>query len=189
MSKMRPLVVSLDLEMNQPSGAIVQIGAAVGNLLTGEQVGLFEALVDPGEPLSPAISELCAIDPQDLRDNGVPLAEAYSRLVAFLEPHAQTRQLNPLTWGGGDSQALRTQLGVENEQWVFGRRWLDVKTVYIAWCAARGLNGTGGLSASMKKLKLKFEGRPHGAAADAWNTFRMYRALLQGISPSRGSAP
>ena len=77
------------------------------------------------------------------------------------------------------AETLRQHLGLEHDRWLFGRRWLDVKTVYIAWCHARGKEGFGGLSSSMKKLKLKFEGRAHNAAIDAWNTFRMYRALLQ----------
>jgi hypothetical protein len=40
---MKELIVALDLELNQPSGRIVQIGAVLGNVRTGEIVSHFDA--------------------------------------------------------------------------------------------------------------------------------------------------
>lgn len=175
----RSVLVALDLEMNQPSGAIIQVGLAVGDLQTGACLGMLDVLVRPNEPLAPYIVELCGITDAMLDADGVSLAQAHARMLQFLAPFAATRQLNPLTWGGGDSDTLRRQLGEDGETWTFGRRWIDTKTVYMAWQHAHGRDAKGGLRSSMKQMGLKFEGRAHTAAADAWNTFRMYRTLTQ----------
>jgi len=96
----------------------------------------------------------------------------------LLEPFAGERVLNPITWGGGDTETLREQLQLDREQWLFGRRWLDAKTLFVAWRMAQGRELQGGLGRSMTKLGLAFEGRQHNAIDDAENTFRIYRALL-----------
>ena len=44
---MKELLVSLDLELNQPSRRIIQIGAVVGNIRTGEIVSRFDSKVSP----------------------------------------------------------------------------------------------------------------------------------------------
>lgn len=185
----RSHIVALDLEMNQPSGRIIQIGAVVGDLATGRVLDTFSVLVDPQEPLSDRISALTGISPDALLTQGVPLAGAYARLAAWLEPFKDTRQLNPLTWGGGDSRELREQLALADDRWLFGRRWLDVKTVYAAWRHAQGKRGDGGLARSMTKLGLRFQGRKHDARDDALNTFSMYIALLRQFDISRGGLP
>lgn len=175
---MRNMLVSLDLEMNQPSGAIIQIGAVMGNLETGEIVSKFESKVNPSEVLAPAIIALTKISQADV-DQAPHLVEAYFALNQWLGPYAELRVLNPLTWGGGDTETLRVQLNMERERWPFGRRWIDAKTLYVAWRMAQGKDISGGLARAMTKLGLAFQGQKHNALDDATNTFRMYRALLK----------
>jgi hypothetical protein len=55
---MKELLVSMDLELNQPSRRIIQIGAVTGNIRTGEIVSRFDSKVSPNEELSPAIVRL-----------------------------------------------------------------------------------------------------------------------------------
>ena len=44
-----------------------------------------------------------------------------------------TEFLNPITWGGGDSAEVREQLSpVAREDWCFGRRWIDAKTLVVS---------------------------------------------------------
>lgn len=180
-STVKPLVVALDLEMNQPSRKIIQIGAVIGDVRTGEIVSRFDTKVDPGEPLAERIADLTGIHPEQL--TGAPrLKAAGEALARWLAPYDDRRLLNPLTWGGGDSVELREQLGRKDECWLFGRRWIDVKTIYGAWRMAQGRNIEGGLARAMTKLGLSFEGRKHDAVDDALNTFRMYRALLAEFS-------
>jgi inhibitor of KinA sporulation pathway (predicted exonuclease) len=172
------LLVSLDLEMNQPSGKIIQIGAVLGNVETGEIVSEFESKVNASETLAPAIIALTKITQREV-DQAPHLLDAYYALSLWLDRYAELRVLNPLTWGGGDTETLRVQLNMEMERWPFGRRWIDTKTLYVAWRMAQGKDISGGLAKAMTKLELAFQGQKHNALDDAKNTFRMYRALLK----------
>lgn len=179
--------VALDLEFNQPSQRIIQVGAVIGRVDTGEVLSRFSVFVNPEEPLSPRISELCGIAPGVLETAG-SLAEAYEHLTHWLAPFDGERRLNPLTWGGADAHALRDALGYDDGSvGLFGRRWVDVKTVFTAWQDAHGQQATGGLAPSMKRMGLVFQGRKHDAADDALNTFRMYACLLQALRGSTGA--
>ncbi|HEY3655420.1 MAG TPA: 3'-5' exonuclease [Steroidobacteraceae bacterium] len=154
---MKELLVSLDLELNQPSRRIIQIGAVVGNIRTGEIVSRFDSKVSPDEELSPAIAKLTKIKQEEV-DVTPKLREAYESLKCWLEPFAGERVLNPVTWGGGDTETLREQLQLDRERWLFGRRWLDAKALFVAWRMAQGRDLQGGLGRSMTKLGLAFEG-------------------------------
>jgi inhibitor of KinA sporulation pathway (predicted exonuclease) len=100
---MKELLVSLDLELNQPSRRIIQIGAVVGNIRTGEIVSQFDSKVSPDEELSPAIAKLTKIKQEEVNE-APKLREAYESLKRWLDPFASERVLNPITWGGGDTR-------------------------------------------------------------------------------------
>jgi len=179
--KFNPIEIftSLDLEMAQPSCKIIQIGACVGNIRTGEILEKLSVFVNPNEELTPFIINLTGIRQEDV-DNGYTLEEAYGILK---EMHVRHKSfVNPATWGGGDNQELFKQLKTENpnfEGWCFGRRWIDAKTLFVSWRFANGRPIQGGLAKSMLKVGLKFEGRKHNATDDSVNTFHMYRRLLE----------
>lgn len=180
---MKELIVSLDLELNQPSGRIVQIGAVLGNIRTGEIVSRFDCLVDPGEPFCECVAELTGIRPEALAQAPL-LPLAVSKLEQWLSPYEKLRFRNALVWGGGDTETLRREMGVDPERWIFGRRWIDVKTIYVAWRMAQNKDVTGGLARAMTKFGLAFQGRKHNAVDDALNTFRLYRVLLEQFKPT-----
>jgi inhibitor of KinA sporulation pathway (predicted exonuclease) len=172
-------ILSLDLELNQPSNTIIQLGIAVGNLNTGEI--LLKEVIDihTTEILNPFIIDLTGIRQIDV-DHGQPLQSAYERMVSIANQYDTF--INPITWGGGDTETLRKQLDLDHDRWRFGRRWIDVKTVYIAWRTAQQKEVQGGLAKAMTKLGLCFSGRKHNAGDDAANTFRIYHRLLQEFS-------
>lgn len=177
---MKPIEIftSLDLEMNQPSRRIIQIGACVGNINTGQIFEKLSVFVNPGEHLNPAITELTKITQDDV-NSGLTLEEAYCKLKKMHENYSSF--VNAITWGGGDSQELLEQLEQENphfEGWCFGRRWIDTKTLFVSWRFANGQPIQGGLARSMTKVGLKFDGQKHNAQDDATNTFKMYRKML-----------
>jgi inhibitor of KinA sporulation pathway (predicted exonuclease) len=170
-------LTSLDLELNQPSGKIIQIGAVIGDTQTGEITQRLRVYVDPQEALSEFIIQLTGITEADIKEKGVTLKEAYLQLKDFHLRHSSF--MNPLTWGGGDSQEIFDQLVSEDRaDWPFGRRWVDAKTLYVSECIARGLPVQGGLSKVMTKYNMKFNGRKHDAQDDAENTFRLYHEML-----------
>jgi inhibitor of KinA sporulation pathway (predicted exonuclease) len=210
--------LSLDLEMNQPSQKIIQIGAVAGNIFTGQILERLSVFVNPGEQVREDIVKLTGIT-QEMVDAGVRLEDAYSQLAAMHARH--DCYVTPITWGGGDSQELREQL---NEKWTdartlqhaavlmahmndiaeilelesrqrfqfatqvtkedlqsfcFGRRWFDVKTLYIGYCLMNDMKLQAGLAKAMTKFGLAFKGRKHNALDDAENTFTMARTLLR----------
>jgi inhibitor of KinA sporulation pathway (predicted exonuclease) len=171
-------LLSLDLEMNQPSGRIIQIGACVGNIHTGEIVETLSILVDPGEPLSDFIIGLTGITEERLDRDSTSLLEAYQTLQSMHKRH--TCFMNPLTWGGGDSYELKKQL-IEQDSlqgpWCFGRRWIDVKTLYHTRQLMNGKPVQAGLAKALVKLGLQFKGRKHDALDDAINTFKIFLEL------------
>jgi inhibitor of KinA sporulation pathway (predicted exonuclease) len=174
-------LTSLDLELNQPSGKIVQIGAVIGDTETGEITHRLRIYVNPGEPIAPFITELCNITQEQIDKQGVSLEEAYLQLKQFHRQHSTF--MNALTWGGGDTQGIYDQLSEDARlDWCFGRRWIDAKTVHVSNTIAKNNSVySGGLKSALKAWKLKFIGRPHDAQDDAENTFRLYYEMLFNI--------
>jgi DNA polymerase III alpha subunit (gram-positive type) len=82
---MKEFIVALDLELNQPSERIVQIGAVLGNVRTGEVVSHFDAKVNPGEPFSSRIAELTGISAAEL-ESASCLAAAGEAFAAWIRP-------------------------------------------------------------------------------------------------------
>lgn len=168
--------LTLDLELNQPSRKIIQVGYVVGNVLTGELITRGTVMVNPKEELSPYITGLTSITPSMLEvDCTVHDAYLHVRNVA----DAFDLSTNMVTWGGGDHEALRTQSGMDDEKWRFGRRYTDVKTLFCAYALANGMKVAGGLSKSMNKFGMSFQGKKHWAEDDAYNTFLIYVELLK----------
>lgn len=171
--------LSLDLEMNQPSGNIIQVGVTLGKPAQSEEEYIVRQwLVSPGEPLSADITQLTGISEQDLAERAVSWETVGAELGALMREHEPF--VNPVTWGGGDSTALKDAFrshGVEFP--FFGRRWVDVKTLHTFLSLARNKNPQGGLRSVMAGYGLKFVGEPHRADADAFNTLRLFFHLLE----------
>lgn len=167
--------LSLDLEMAQPSGKIIQVGACVGDLRTGEILETYSRYVKIDESLSPFIVTLTGITDNCLSTEGVTLVEAYEGLKAICERYDTF--CNPLVWGGGDSKELRDQLG-QTPGWPFGHRWLDVKTLFQFNQFKHDQKPQAGLAKALFKCGLNFKGRKHNALDDAINTFRLAHRLM-----------
>ena len=170
------IVAAIDLEMNKPSNKIIQIGLHIGDLLTGEAKISCSWNINPNEPIDPFITQLTGIRDIDVVA-GFTLEQAYKDMCGHLAQYKPF--MNPLTWGGGDAELLRNQLGLTDERFVFGRRWIDVKTLYQSWRFSQNESIRSGLAKSMTRVGLKFEGTKHTAMDDASNTFRIYRELLK----------
>ena len=170
-------LLSLDLELNQPSGSIIQIGAVVGNLASGKILEEYSAYINCGEILDPFIINLTGIKQENV-DNGISLFTAYDQLKELHKKYECFR--NPLAWGSGDTLCLKKQLHItDDELFLFGRRWIDVKTVFISYRWANNLSHQAGLSKALSKLDMQFQGRKHSAVSDSLNTFIIYRRLLE----------
>lgn len=170
-------ILALDLELNQdPSGAkIIEIGACIGDTVTGEIIENYSAFVNPHQILVDAIIKLTGITQAEV-DTAGTLADAYLGMEAMAKRHDSAHM--PLVWGMGDGYAIRKELP-PSIPWAFGRRELDVKGVFQAYQIARQNKLQAGLAKAMTKLGLNFKGRKHRALDDARNTFIIFFELLK----------
>lgn len=166
---------ALDLEMEQPCGTIIQIGAVKFDDLTGEILDRFNEYIKLDHSLSSYITSLTGIKNEDIV-YGKTLREAFTNLNKFTE---ECHSLRAVVWGSNDMLTLKTQLPPIT--WKYGRRVMDVKTLHQFIGPMLGLNDTGGLSKIMSKYGLHFEGKKHNALFDAENTAKLYMELKQYI--------
>ena len=169
--------LSLDLEMNQPSGKVIEVGVAVGNVHS-EIVETKNWYVDPGEPVDEYITKLTGIDDRTIEEKSVPMevvAAELSELIRWCGCF-----VNPVQWGGGDSQKLLSEFRMRGIDFPhFGRREIDVKTICVYLAMVEGRKPVGGLKSYLNRHGLQFRGTPHRAADDAENTLRLWFSLMK----------
>lgn len=177
-------LLSLDLEMAQPSGRIIQIGACVCDLDAGKIVADLSVYVNPGEKISDYIVSLTGITQDTIDRRGVSLQEAYDLLLTLHRKYGCHRQ--PLTWGGADSAELKRQLNYPND-YIFGFRWTDVKTVYQSYRMANRKSTQGGLKGALRHFSIMPLGRHHNALMDSKHTFLVFHKLCQMLKQTKGA--
>lgn len=170
-------ILTIDLEMNQPSRKVIQVGAAVYTV-TGVLVEKFETFVDPEEPINPEITTLTGVKDSDVV--GAPKVKEAYEMLEFI--HAKHKCFtNPLVWGSGvrnDSLTIYEQSGVDRPNFM-GYRVLDVKSIFQSVQMTNNKTVRGGLKKCCETLGIGFEGQYHTALADAMNTFRVWHFLMK----------
>lgn len=169
---MNPRFWAFDLEMNKPSGKIIQIGAVVGRVDTGKILDVLNIYVNPHEQLDPFIIELCGIS-QDTVDHGIELADAGAQLEAWVTENKACK--SPIVWGNGDLRCLKQQSGAFQDV----HREIDLKTIHQFNTIKRGISMKGGLAKAIESYGGIFEGRQHDAQDDAINTFNLAHILYE----------
>ena len=180
-NKSPEIYVAWDLEMNQPSNRIIQIGAVVGNIKTGEIFEEFSRYVkSEDDPISEFITKLTGITDEMCANEGVFLYEAYKELSALQQRHGAF--INGVNWGD-DRTSLYNQLKgqLQPKEWTFGGRHEDAKACYRMIATARDLPFRGGLAKSMTRFGLKFSGTKHSAKDDAKNTLLIYSHMMNSL--------
>lgn len=182
-------ILSLDLELNQPSRKIIQVGACVFKPRNCEIVEKFMVYVNPAELLNPEITTLTGITNEDVA-RGTDILNAYKQLKILHERHKC--MMNPVVWGSGvfsDSSALFDQAN-PGEPNFMGMRVTDAKTLYQSWRMMTNKKVKGGLEVALEEMGMRFEGRPHQALDDAINTARIWcklaDALRRGLKAQEG---
>jgi ATP-dependent DNA helicase DinG len=177
---------SLDLELNSKNDGttprIIQVGVAWGSPIRPEEIETYSWYLDPEEPITPFITQLTGITDEIIKEKAVPhdkLAEELGMLVSW-----EKCFVNPVVWGGGGEGNDATELKDEfRERGInflyFGRRVIDVKTLYVFNQMVLGKTPSGGLRKSMISYGLDFIGQSHNAEYDALNTLRFFFYFLQ----------
>lgn len=173
-------ILTIDCEFNQPSKKTIEIGAAVYDVRSGEQLETFQTFVNPNEHITPFITELTTITDDMVSGTNVPLIkEAFLRLRELHLRHACF--MNPIVWGSGvrnDSLALYEESAVQEPNFM-GYRVIDAKTLYQSYMMMHNKQIKGGLKTACERLGIGFEGKNHTALADAVNTFRIWHFLTR----------
>ena len=173
---------SLDLELNNKKDGtipkIIQVGVAIGSPLRPENIQSYSWFLDPEEPITPFITELTGITDEIIQEKSVShkvVAQEFGELLKVNNVFP-----NPITWGQNDDKELKDEFRARNIDFpFFGRRIIDVKTIYVFLEMVNGRSPAGGLSKSMGRYKIPFNGKSHRADVDAVNTLRFYFYLLQ----------
>jgi len=170
--------LALDLELNQPSGKIIQVGIAIGKADDRfENYFTKKWYIDPNEPIDQFIIDLTGITDSDIKSNCVSHETVARELGELIKEHKCF--VNPVTWGGGDSSELLAEFSKHCVDFpYFGRRWIDVKTWYTLMMFAKDKKPSGGLSSAMGAFKLHFKGTAHRADIDAANTLAFFHLLV-----------
>lgn len=167
-------IISLDLEMSQPSRKIIQIGYIISNVKNQKTILTRSLIVNPNEELSPDIIKLTGIT-QDQVNNGSTLHQAYDQLVKDITQHNTHKHV--FQWGL-DHYELRNQLGLKWEDYIFRPRSHDIKSYYQLYqiVLPNGKTVTG-LKQSLVNIGLTWNythGVQHDALADAHNTLLLF---------------
>ena len=157
----------LDLEMNQPSGAIIQIGAVCMDMKTGIIKSQFSQYINPQEKLDERIIALTGIT-QEMVDGGRSLKHV---LEEMFWPWLASKHI--CAWGSDVEQLIEISeiMGLRVPE---GLNHYDAKAVAsILRCAFPSSRTRGGLKDTMDLFGVPFIGRQHDGLVDAMNTAKL----------------
>lgn len=164
-------LIVFDLECNQPSGKIIEIGA-VRLTRNFEIRDEFQTLVNPNEPITNDIIELCKLNEDDLASiaSADSLEDAGTRFHAWATK--ETKNVVLASWGNFDVTELHSQW----KGCPFRRKAVDIKSIALWELARYGLKSTNSLSSSLTAFGIVSYGVAHRAVYDALNTARLLQA-------------
>jgi len=174
---------ALDLELNNKNDGttpkIIEVGIAIGNPTEPyDNIKTFNWYLNPGQNIDPFIEKLTGISDTMIETSSVPHEIVANELGDLLKVY--NCFVNPIVWGQGDSDELKQEFKDRNIHFpFFGRRIVDVKTIYVFNQICKGKTPSGGLRKSMNSYGLDFLGTPHRADKDALNTLRFFFHLLE----------
>jgi len=177
---------SLDLELNSKQDGtvpkIIQVGVCVGSPVRPEELKTYSWYIDPEENIFPFITQLTGITDEIIKEKSVSHETVASELGDILKQNQCF--CNSIVWGGNskfsDASELKDEFTQRNISFpFFGRRVVDVKTLYVFNQMVQGKSPSGGLRKSMISYGLDFIGTPHRADVDALNTLRFFFYFLE----------
>jgi len=171
--------IALDLELNQPSNRIIQVGVAIGNAQQkSEEYVVKKWYLNPNEPIDKFITELTGITNGNISSYSVSHTTVARELTELIKEY--NPWLQPVVWGYDDAGQLRREFERNNVEFKhFGGRWLDVKTVYNFLQFSQNESPNGNLQQAMSVQGSWFDGDTHRADVDARNTLKFWFDLMQ----------
>lgn len=171
--------IAIDLELNQPSNRIIQVGVAIGNAYqSADKYIVRKWYIDPNEPIDTFIVGLTGITSGDIRSFSVGHQTVARELSDLIKEHQPW--LNPIVWGYDDAGVLRREFEKNKIEFKhLGGRWIDLKTIYNFLQFSKDHDPKGNLQQAMSITGLWFEGDQHRADIDACNTLKFWFHLMK----------
>lgn len=153
---------------------IIELGVCVLDYLTKEVSRKASFLVRPDLlDISNYCTKLTGITREQLVRDGYPLGEVLNRV----------RKLYPIRssvwagWGAGDRDHIAKETSDKGVVNPFRDNYLDIGFLYRFRIGSRRRIG---LEEALRELGMRFEGRPHSGADDAWNAAMILRQFAGG---------
>lgn len=167
-------LIVLDLEMNQPSGKIIQIGAVLVDLKKQNMlVDDFNKYVNPHEPLDPYI-----IDLTNIKQEEVDKAEDITKVLGDFWKWVEGSKCGGNIWAWGTDVEELQKVSIDNALLTPKLRSVNMKYLSFLIRSAIGSKQRGGLKNTMDLFKVQFEGRQHNALVDATNTAYLLKHIF-----------
>lgn len=183
---MKAKYVALDLEMEQPSGEIIQVGVAWLDAETGV-LDSKNFYITPSQCVSEFIRDLTGITDDDF-DWSKNRRQCYSEFTEFMRSIVDRKTYREyITWGGGDVHTLAKDISFLSQSTeldlntvLSSRRHTDVKTLvlYETVCAGRSVSSVS-LSSALRAHNVVTRGRSHDAGDDAYNTLYLFLNMVE----------
>lgn len=151
---------------------IIEVGVCLFDGLTGEIDRKKSYIVRPDLlEISDFCAELTGITESRIRDEGAPLHEVINRM----RKEYPLRNRGWASWGLSDKKHFFHECRYKNIEYPFTYEHINIKYLLSLWLRqAKGM----GLTKALQTLHMKFEGRPHSGADDAYNAARILKVIL-----------
>jgi len=176
MSNKTSRIIVLDLECTcwgkpcDRTPEIIEIGACVYNNRTNNITDCISLIV---RPKNLDISEYCTAL-TGLTENDVKRGQWLNEALGTLRKNLPLRSCPWGSWGDYDRTQLMSECEEKAINYPFNRTHLNIK--FLFGLLMRDKTGSG-LSKALERLNMKFEGEPHRASFDAYNTARILQNL------------
>lgn len=180
MTKRLDTILVVDLESTcwagpPPAGQeheVIEIGLCLLDVATLEKREKRSILVQPGHStVSPYCCALTTLTPEQVEQEGIPLAEA----CALLREEYCSRTRPWASYGDYDRQQLMRECRRKGIDYPFGSRHLNVKTLFAL---AYALPQEVPLDEALHIMGFPLEGTHHRGHDDAWNIAHILAELL-----------
>jgi inhibitor of KinA sporulation pathway (predicted exonuclease) len=179
-------MIFVDLELNQPSNSIIQIGAVCMNLSTGKVVDSFDVICNPGEYPNDFITKLTGITKENVMD-GQPLKNALSDFWRWVNSCSVGNRV--AAWGR-DVQELIDASVYYKLRFKWPKQY-DVKQFVNMYQFFASENSSSpnklnkGLFMAVQDSGLDFVGTQHNAYDDALNTANIFYLVKKQINEGK----
>lgn len=169
-------LVVVDLEANQPSNKIIEIGAVKVTRDGSIHPNQFSSFVYLDEPLNPEVAKLTGISEMNLINLSAP--NFSDAMTTFKEwALSESKNIVLASWGNWDIPLLRSACRQCDIEYPFRGKSIDIKSIAVWVGLVTGIKtGGDGLGTVIRAWNLEFVGPRHRATADAWNTANLFLA-------------